>query len=469
MTGQAPRGYRTGAVLLTPEVFVHKFSRVSRLAIAALAVGAVLCLFGGNAGAESATDLAPVDVVAVSGLIDNVVVAEIEHAIVRSETNGAQALVLQVNSRGAVVSPERMTALLEKIAHATIPVAVWVGPSGARAYGLSAQLLAVADVRAMAPGARIGFTGRALQVNGTEVSFGTIGALLRTSSIGFSDARKEGILNYAGDDQGVPVVRNMLLALDGVKVGNAELNTVIEKVDSSGQIVRDATSARFFKLELTGQLMHTVASPPVAYLLFAIGLSLLVFEFFTAGIGIAGVVGAICALLGTYGLASLPIRGWAVALIVIAVLAFAVDVQVGVPRFWTGAGLVMFVIASFALYQPIDGSNMRMSWITLISGIAMMTLAFIVGMPSMVRTRFATPTIGREWLIGTEGIAVSDVNPEGIVNVHDAQWRARTNRSTPITSGSPFRVAAIDGVTLEIEPLEGAARDYREKRTGASE
>ena len=423
---------------------MHKFSRVSRLAIAALAIGAVLCSFNGNAGAESATDLAPVDIVAVSGLIDNVVVAEIEHALVRSQENGAQAVVLQVNSRGAVVSAERMAELLTKISEADIPVAVWVGPTGARAYGLSAQLLAVADVRAMAPGARIGFTGQALKVNGSEISFGPIGALLRTSTIGFTEARKEGVLNYAGDDQGVPVVRNMLLALDGIKVGNTELNTVVEKVDSSGQIVRDATAARFFKLELTGQLMHTVASPPVAYLLFAIGLALLVFEFFTAGIGIAGVVGAICALLGTYGLASLPVRGWAVALIILALVAFAV-------------------------YRPIDGSNIRMSWITLVSGIAMMALAFIVGMPSMVRTRFATPTIGREWFIGTEGVAVSDVNPEGIVNVHDAQWRARTNRSTPITSGTAFRVAAIDGVTLEIEPLEGAARDYREKRSGASE
>ena len=326
---------------------MHKFSRVSRLAIAALAVGAVLCSFNGNAGAESAEDLAPVDIVAVSGLIDNVVVAEIEHALVRSQENGAQAVVLQVNSRGAVVSPERMAELLTKIADAEIPVAVWVGPTGARAYGLSAQLLAVADVRAMAPGARIGFTGQALKVNGTEISFGAIGAVLRTSTIGFTEARKEGVLNYAGDDQGVPVVRNMLLALDGVKVGNTELNTVVEKVDSSGQIVRDATAARFFKLELTGQLMHTVASPPVAYLLFAIGLALLVFEFFTAGIGIAGVVGAICAMLGTYGLASLPVRGWAVALIVLALVAFAVDVQVGVPRFWTGVGLVMFVVAPF--------------------------------------------------------------------------------------------------------------------------
>ena len=432
----------------------------------ALAAGALLLSVGTNASAETASDLAPVDIVAVSGLIDEVVVASIENAIERSESNGAQAMVLQLNSRGAVVSHERMAGLLEKIADARIPVAVWVGPSSARAFGLSAQLLTVADVRAMAPGALIGFTGPALQVNGEETSFGDSSAILRTSSIGFSEARKEGILNYAGDDEGVPVVRNMLLALDGITVGGTELNTVVETVDGTGQIVRDATQARFYKLELTDQLMHTVASPPVAYLLLAIGLSLLIFEFFTAGIGIAGVVGAVCSMLGIYGLAALPIRGWAVALLVMAIVAFAVDVQVGVPRFWTGVGLTAFVVASFALYQPIDGTNMRMSWITLVSGIGMMALAFIVGMPSMVRTRFATPTIGREWLIGAEGIAVSDVNPEGIVTVHNGQWRARTNRSTPINTGSPFRVAAIDGITLEIEPLEGAARDYREKRKG---
>jgi membrane-bound serine protease (ClpP class) len=85
-------------------------------------------------------------------------------------------------------------------------------------------------------------------------------------------------------------------------------------------------------------------------------------------------------------------------------------------------------------------------------------------MPSMVRTRFATPTIGREWMIGKEGVAVEAVDPEGTVEVDGAKWRARTNRATPIAPGDPLRVAAIDGVTLDVEPLEGAARDYREMR-----
>ena len=282
-----------------------------------------------NAGASaastpSANELAPVDIVAVSGLLDDVVVAEIETAIERSTTNGAQAIVLQVNSRGAVVSRERMAKVLEKISSAAIPVAVWVGPTGARAYGLSAQMLTVADVTAMAPGARIGFSGELLSVGSAPVSFGSADSTLTNSSVGFSDARKLGVLKNVGTDEGVPVVRNMLYALDGLTIDGQILDTVVESLDSTGLVVRDATTARFFKLGLMGQLMHTVASPPVAYLLFAIGLSLLIFEFFTAGIGIAGFVGAVCLVLGVYGLAALPVHLWAVALIVLSVFAFAV-------------------------------------------------------------------------------------------------------------------------------------------------
>jgi len=56
---------------------------------------------------------------------------------------------------------------------------------------------------------------------------------------------------------------------------------------------------------------------------------------------------------------------------------------------------------------------------------------------------------------------VSDVDPDGVVRVGDGEWRARTNRATPLHAGDTVRVAAIDGVTLDVEPLEGAARDYR--------
>lgn len=447
---------------------MRRLLRVLTVAIVALLMGSMFFSSQQVSAESSASELAPVDVVAVSGLIDDVVIHEIEQSLVRSLTNGSQAIIFQVNSRGAVVTAEKMTRLLEVISASPTPIAVWVGPSGARAYGLSAQLLAVADVTAMAPGARIGFTGALLQVGGEDVSFGSASLanneMLQTSSVGFADARSLGFLKNAGSDAGVPVVRNMIDVLDGLTIDGKSLSTTVEVLDGGGQVVRETTTARFFKLDVLAQLMHTVASPPVAYLLFAIGLSLLIFEFFTAGIGIAGGVGAVCTLLGCYGFAALPMRGVSIALLILAVIAFAVDSQVGIPRFWTALGVAMFSVSSFFLFRPIDGSSLRLSWLTLSSGIAMMSLAFVVGMPSMVRTRFATPTIGREWMIGSEGVAVTELSPDGIVKVHEASWRARTNRSTPLAAGSTLRVVGIDGVTLDVEPLEGGARDYREMR-----
>lgn len=358
-----------------------------------------------------------------------------------------------------------MRSVLETIRDAAVPVGVWVGPSGSRAHGWSSFLLAVADVSAMAPNSTVGRYGTMIELADGPISFGEATVLLRSATLGTDEARGRGVLRLDITDEGVPVLRNMLFALDGLAVKGAVLDTVVETVGEDGGIVREAATARFFKLGTLEQLMHTSASAALAYLLFSFGLALLVFEFFTAGVGIAGFVGAVCTLLGTFGFAELPVRPVGLVLLVFAVFAFAIDVQVGIPRFWTGVGVVSYTAASFLLYGPVQQEPMRLSWLTLVAGVASMTLAFVVGMPSMVRTRFATPTIGREWLVGAQGSASTDIAPEGEALVRDAKWRARTNRATPIKAGDALRVAAIDGVTLEVEPIEGAARDYREMRS----
>lgn len=432
-----------------------------------LIAGPALAVMSGQgaSAAGSGTALAPVDVVEVSGLVDTIVADSITNALVRSQNNGSQAVILQLNSKGAVIGRERMAELLTSISDSKIPVAVWVGPSGSRAYGLPAQMLAVADVTAMAPGARIGRTGTMLSVNGTQLSFGTADDMLHSDTLGFLEAREQKVLKFSTDDRGVPVLRNMLYALDGVAVRGTTLDTVSDVLDDAGQVTREATTVRFFKLGLVPRLLHTVASPPSAYLLTTIGIALLIFEFFTAGIGIGALVGAVCLILGCMGTGALPMNGIGIGIFIAAFVAFAVDVQVGIPRFWTGAGLVLYSIASFTMFRSVDGLSMRPSWFTLFVCITGVALTFIVGMPSMVRTRFATPTVGRENLIGTTGTAVGDINPEGIVLVDGAQWRARTNRATPLAHNAAMRVVAIDGITLEVEPLEGAAKDYREARS----
>jgi membrane-bound serine protease (ClpP class) len=442
-------------------------------------MAAGLSMFGGAANAQTdnesdgvdtvttpgGADIAPVDVLQVSGFVDDILIDEISNAIERAQNGGAQALILQVNSDGTIVDDDVVAKLLNDIANAPIPIGVWVGPTGSRFYGPAAQILAVADVTGMAPGARVGYIGVPLKIPFTDIDFGVAEETLRNGSVGLSEARALDIFKQRIDDEGIPTVTSMLQAMNGYEESGTTLLTTEQVVTDDGNLRFDTVATvRFSKLSLIDQLFHTVASPPVAYLLLLTGLALLVFEFYTAGVGVGGVVGAVCTFLAFSGLSVLPTRTWAIVVIGVAMLVFSVDVQVGIPRFWTAVGLLLTAIGTAFLFESLPGASMRPSWIALLAGLGGITLTFIVGMPNMVRTRFATPTIGREWMIGEIGTVITDVDPDGVVEIGTGRWRARTNRATPVLAGEQVRVAEIDGITLEVEPLEGAAKDYREMR-----
>ena len=422
------------------------------------AVGLVLLLVAGLAGPVAAqgtdttaattdgsegADIGYVAVVKVSGLLDPVMVDFVERSVDDAEEGGAEALILQTNSTGVVVDDATYAALLERIADATVPVDVWVGPSGSDLTGPAAQLVGVADEVGMAPGTSLGDAGEPV----SDVVDDRVDPI-RDRTVNAEEALELGITSFPA-----PTIGDFLINLPQVETREVT-------PDDGGQTRREpVTQVRFGQISLMSQLMHTVASPAVAYLLLAVGLALMIFELFTAGVGVAGVVGAGSFVLACYGLVVLPTRWWAVGLMVAAMLAFAVDVQTGVPRFWTAVGVVLFVAASFTMF---DG--MSLSWVTLLVGIVGVLLTFLAGMPSMVRTRFSTPTIGREWMVGELGRAVTSVDPDGVVQIREALWRASTNRATPIDELDRVRVTGIDGLVLEVEPEEGGARDYRERR-----
>ena len=132
--------------------------------------------------------------------------------------------------------------------------------------------------------------------------------------------------------------------------------------------------------------------------------------------------------------------------------------QAGRPSAWTVIATVLLVVGSLFLYG--GSSRLDVHWWVLVIMIVG-TVAFMVGaMPVAVRSRFSTPTIGREGLIGELGEAAVDVAPDGVVVVRGARWRARTNRATPIQAGDRIRVIEVDGLVLEVEPEGGGARDY---------
>jgi membrane-bound serine protease (ClpP class) len=106
---------------------------------------------------------------------------------------------------------------------------------------------------------------------------------------------------------------------------------------------------------------------------------------------------------------------------------------------------------------------LRPTWWVLLVVMGGFVLFMLGGMTAMIRARFSTPTIGREGMVGEEGTAEVAVDPDGVVLIRGARWRARTNRATPIAAGDPVRVVEVAGLVLEVEPPEGGAQDYRER------
>ncbi|HTO00334.1 MAG TPA: NfeD family protein [Microthrixaceae bacterium] len=415
-------------------------SRRSKLAaLACLAIGASMILGGivpESAGAQNrCADVGCVDVIAVDGLIDEIEANSIIESVRRAERAGdVVAVVLQVNSGGSVVSDLRLNEIARVIADSTVPVSAWVGASGSEAIGGAAELVRVADSSSIAPGSVIGEVGTQRL---DSRKFGNL----------FEGKAKAGLTKaLKGEDA---VEQGLVGRFDPTlvdHVGNLDaVDTKIVTVDGKKQ-KQPEQMVRISKLTLPIQIMHTAASPSVAYLLIVIGAALLLFEFFTAGVGVAGVVGAGFIILGGYGVAELPVAPWALGLFILSFVAFGIDMQTGMARVWTWVGLVAFTISSLFLF-----SEFRPSWLALASGIIGIAAVVLRGMPSMTRARFGTPFIGREWLEDEVGEVSSDLSPRGTVVVRGAEWRAQGVDDYRGVVGDSVKVVGTDGLVLEVQ------------------
>jgi membrane-bound serine protease (ClpP class) len=450
----------------------RRLCRVS--AALAMAVGLAL-LAGSGASAAAPAGRRGIDVVQVEGYLDAPNVALVKDAIADANRRGSTLLILQVSSSGAIDTD--VNQLVRAIHRSRVPIAVWVGPSGANAKGAATILLEAAHLAYISPASGAG-PGQPVKLDepGATTKAGVAAQLASLARRNGRDA--EGAAKLAGARLGSsaargvgatngvrPTIGELIVRLDGKTVttaaGSVTLSTA--KVIGQGRDRRRQPNQDvvFNRLGLGASLLHRLISPAIAYVLIVAGLALMVFEFYTAGVGLAGLVGALCVIGAFVGFSHLPVHWWALGLLFVATFGFAVDVQAGSLGPWTVIGAIALGAGSLWLYG--GASQLRPSWWVLLLVSLGMLLFMLGGMTAMVRSRFSTPTVGREGMIGEEGTAEVAVDPDGVVMIRGSRWRARTNRATPIGAGAPVRVVAVEGLVLEVEPPDGGAEDYRER------
>lgn len=407
----------------------------------------------------------------------------LEHARERN----AQLLVLELDTPGGLDTA--MREMIQAILASPVPVAIYVSPSGARAASAGTYLLYASHIAAMAPATSIG-AATPVQIGGGSppqpdardnkddkgkedkeqkeaepMEPATAGerkaindsvsyirglaelrdrnadwaeqAVRKAVSLTASVALEQKVIDIVASD-----LPDLLRQIDGRRVrtqhGTIELKT-------EGLIVEE------FEADWRTQLLSVLTNPNVAYFLMLAGIYGLLLEGYNPGAILPGVVGAVCLLLALYAFQILSVNYAGLALMALGIALIVAEAFA--PSFGVLGigGVAAFVIGSVLLFdEGVPGFEIARS---VIGGTALAAaIVMLVTVGVFMRARRAPVTTGVEQMLQGTAIALEDFETTGRVDIHGEIWNAVA--SAPVRKGQRLRVSRVDGLTLEVEPLE---------------
>lgn len=452
--------------------------------------GLFVALLAAVAPAQSSGPL--VDVVEVEGIIDQTVADYLIERLDRAAADGAEVVVVSLDTPGGLgVSMDEM---VEAISTSKVPVAVWVGPSGARAISAGVFIAYSSHVLAMAPATTIG-AATPVDLGGGDLSEKIIssaeGELLALAQQHGRDqdfargAVRDGAVVAIGDLDQLPADAELPPGIDAdqvtvVSAADLEAHPVadlvaaslpdvltaldgrtVQLMDAQGQtsdrtiaIDQATANVRFNNLGLVRRVLHTVANPTLAYLLLIGGALALLFEVFQPGFGVAGVSGIVLIGLALYGLAVLPVNWLALGLVVLGLLLLAADLAIAGLGALSAGGTIALAVGSFLLFS--EAPALRLSLWLIAPVVLFNLLFFVIIMTSVLRAQSSQAMLGAEGMQGREGVVRSILNPEGHIFVNGALWRARAPEHVgKVKTGTKVRVLGVnDRLTLDVEVID---------------
>jgi membrane-bound serine protease (ClpP class) len=391
-----------------------------------------------------ARDELPVVVAHVRGPLEARALEFLEAAV---RSPDAQVVVLHIDNPGlASGDPGGLLAAIEEV---KTPITAWVGPAGSTAFGLAGQVLDAVDVAGAAQGAYVGYLQQPRAGGPVLTDTPWDGEPYGTGEVTIDSASAD--LDIV--DVVTPTIGQFIVSLDGVVVRDLELETATTATAEDGtEVIVPSVFVRFEKPSLTTRFLRLAMQPDAAYFFLLAGLALAAFEFYAAGVGVTAAVAAVSLILAGFGLASLPMNWVAVVAAMAGLGLYNWDFQRNELgwRSIAGTGLLLYGGLAFTDAAPQFGPRW---WVILVivSGVAVF---YLIAMTTIVRSRYSTPTIGREYLVGRRGVAASSFDPEGVVDLDGARWRARSHRAAGLAVGDPVEVLEVKGIVLEVSPVD---------------
>ncbi len=426
--------------------------------IAARRIAPLLLVAGALSALPAAAATRSVPVVELTGVVHAVSAAHVIAAIDRADAEGAPLLVLRLDTPGGLDTAMRQ--IIDRMLNCKTPVAVFVGPSGARADSAGFLITIVADVAAMAPGTSMGAAHPVAGIGGpmdetmSKKVTQAMAAYIRSKAarrgrnvelaekavVDSKSFTEKEALEGKLVDLVVRDVPELLKALDGREVTRFDgTKLTLGLKDVAPQPVA---------MNWRQTVLSMIARPEVLFLLLLGALAGLGTEISHPGLIFPGIVGVVCLILFLFATQILPVNGAGVLLILLAIGLFVAEVKVASYGLLTVGGIVAMILGAMMLVDaPIP--EMRIGLRTLVPA-ALLMAAWTIVLVRLVMKAQARPAVtGQAALLGATAVAEESLAPDGWVRLMGERWRAVADG--PVAKGDRVRVLRLEGLTLYVK------------------
>lgn len=431
----------------------------------ASALWALWLVVAGTAGADEPV----VHLLPYEGAITPVSAEYLVDGIAFAEASGAEAVVIELDTPGGLDTA--MRSIVKAELNATIPVVVYVAPAGSRAASAGAYITMAAHVAAMAPGTNIG--------SGTPVAMAgaALDSTMSRKVIHDATAYLESIAEQRG--RNVELARRIVENAENLAASRAVEEQVVDllaesrddllqKLDGrtvvlAGEERQLATAEAVIEehpMSARQRFLRALVDPNVAYLLFLLGIYGIFFELANPGSLAPGILGGIALILALYAFQGLPTNYAGVALILVGVVLFILEVKVTSFGALTLGGLAAMLLGSMILFDS-PGDWARLSLRVIVPVVVVTAGFFVLCVWLVVRGQRRAVVTGEQALVGETGRVVEAIGggeATGKVVFHGEMWRARSDEA--IAAGEHAEVTAIEGRVAHVRRVvpEGAIR-----------
>ena len=400
----------------------------------------------------------------VDGIINSVKEGFISRAIDQAEEDGAELLIIQLDTPGGLLSSTR--EIVELLLESPVPIAVFVSPKGARAGSAGTFITAAGNFAVMAPGTNIGAatpisaTGEDLEDTLASKIENDTAALIRSiaqtrgrnedkleetvrsaASYSAQEALADNVVDLIAED-----LDDLLAKLDGLTAETSMGNVVLET---------EGLELRNFEKNILEHFLEFISDPNVSFILLTVGGLGIVVEMFNPGLIAPGVVGVICLLLAFLALGNLPVNWAGVVFVILASVLTVLEIVVaGFGILGVGA-VVSLIVGGLILFTQFGDVSPTMPTIEVsrwllsgTGGVVALTLMYVVR--SAYQSRREGPPEKASALAGMQGTVTGELKPKGIVLVGNETWTAISEDDSVISIGEPVEVRSVDGLVLTV-------------------